>query len=69
MDGGTLFQLRNFINRRNVKKDTSDNANACEDFFLTVTEGHILAATTVVHRVSARSCVSAHPLFFAVLRI
>ncbi len=38
MDGGTLFQLRNLINRRNVRKDPSDNVNVCEDFFLTVTE-------------------------------
>ncbi len=44
MDGGTLFQLRNLLNRRNVKKDPTDGVNACEDFFLTVTEGHILAA-------------------------
>ena len=44
MDCGTLFQLRNLLNRRNVRKDPSDDVNACEDFFMTVTEGHILAA-------------------------
>lgn len=44
MDSGTLFQLRNLLNRRNVRKDPSDDVNACEDIFLTVTEKHILAA-------------------------
>ncbi len=53
MHGGTLFQLRNLINRRNVKKDPSDNANACEDFFLTVTEGHILAAAMEVFEMTS----------------
>lgn len=43
MDCGTLFQLRNLLNRRNVRKDPTDDVNACEDFFMTVTEGHILA--------------------------
>lgn len=44
MDGGTLFQLRKLINRKNVRKDPADDVNACEDFFLTAIEGHILAA-------------------------
>ncbi len=48
MGAGTLFQLRNLTNRRNVKKDPADNVNASEDFFLTVTEGHIHAAAMQV---------------------
>ena len=44
IDGGTLFQLRTLINRRNVKKKPKSDFNACEDFFTTVTEAHILAA-------------------------
>lgn len=44
MDGGTLFQLRNLINRRNVVKGPTSNVTACEDFFLHVVEAHIAAA-------------------------
>ena len=32
-DPGTLFQLRNLINRRNVIKDVRNDMNATEDFF------------------------------------
>ena len=44
-EGGTLFQLRNLINRRNVVKDVRNDMNATEDFFETVGVGHIIAAT------------------------
>ena len=40
MDGGTLFQLKNLINRRNVTKDPASNVSVCEDFFVEV---HILS--------------------------
>ena len=40
----TMFQLRNLINRRNVRKDPSGDVNSSEDFIVTVVEGHILAA-------------------------
>ena len=39
---GTLYQLRNVINRRNVVKKPIDNFNACDDFFMTVVISHIL---------------------------
>lgn len=45
MDGGTLYQLRNLINRRNVVQDPTSNVTACEDFFFLVVEAHILCAT------------------------
>ena len=41
MDGGTLNQLRNLINRRNVTKDPTKNYTASEEFFTLVTEGHL----------------------------
>ena len=41
---GTLYQLRNLINRRNVVQDPSKDFNACEDFFLLVLSAHILSA-------------------------
>ena len=44
MDGGTMYQLRNLVNRRNVVNDPKENEAACEDFMVTVTEAHILAA-------------------------
>ena len=43
-DGGTLYQLRNLINRRNVVGDPKKDMNACEDFFELVTKAHVLAA-------------------------
>ena len=48
MDGGTLNQLRNLINRRNVTKDPTKNYTANEEFFTLVTEGHILCAAMEV---------------------
>lgn len=48
MDSGTLFQLRNLINRRNIRKDPSSDVNASDDFFRTVTEGHIVSAAMEV---------------------
>lgn len=41
-DGGTLYQLRNAINRKNVVKDPKNNMNACEEFFVHVVDAHIL---------------------------
>lgn len=43
-DGGTLYQLRNLINRRNVVKKPKKNVTACEEFFELVVEAHILTA-------------------------
>ena len=43
-DIGTLFQLRNLINRRNVVVTPKNDVAACEDFFLTVVEAHIISA-------------------------
>ena len=53
MDGGTLYQLRNIVNRRNVGQYCSKNVNACEDFFTTVTEAHILAAAMEVFQMDS----------------
>lgn len=45
LDCGTLLQLRNLINRRNVSKDTSGKFNSSVDFFELVVRCHIVAAT------------------------
>lgn len=41
-DTGTLYHLRNLINRRNVTTTPKNSVNACEEFFLLVVEGYIL---------------------------
>jgi len=50
-DKGTLYQLRNLIQRRNVVSDPIRNMNAFEDFFTTVVEAHVLAAVFKVFSV------------------
>ena len=45
-DHGTLYQLRNRINRRNVTKDPTKNFNACDDFLIDVIEAHVISAFT-----------------------
>lgn len=41
---GTLYQLKNVINRTNVKAKPKDNANAAHDFITLITTCHILSA-------------------------
>ena len=43
MEKGTLYQLRNLINRRNVVKKVKSDINASEDFFELIVTGHIIA--------------------------
>ena len=43
-DHGTLYQLRNLVQRRNVGKQSKKNFNAHQDFFNVVLTSHILAA-------------------------
>ena len=65
MDGGTLFQLRNIINRRNVIKDPSKNVSACEEFFFLVTEAHILTAAMAVFQMESLEDTPKSPHFTA----
>lgn len=53
MDGGTLYQLKNLINRRNVVSEPKKDMNACEDFFVLVVEGHIVTAAMTVFDMSS----------------
>ena len=48
MDGGTLHQLRNLINRRNIPATPKNDVNACEDFLSVIGISHILVATVEV---------------------
>ena len=47
MDGGTMYKLRNLINRRNVVTDPKKDLNACEDFFELITKAHIILAAAM----------------------
>ena len=44
MDFGTLQQLQNLINRRNVVKTPKDDFNACNESFQLVLQCHVISA-------------------------
>ncbi len=44
-DHGTLYQLRNKLNRTNVVKTPKNDFNACDDFIGIVTSGLVISAT------------------------
>lgn len=43
MQRGTLYHLRNLINRRNVTRKCKNSMNACKDFFETTVKGHVIS--------------------------
>lgn len=45
---GTLYQLRNLLNRSAVPTDPADNMKASEDFLLVVLHGHVVAAAKAI---------------------
>lgn len=49
-DKGTLYQLKNLVNRSAVPKDPGANMKAAEDFLLTVLNAHIIAAAETVEK-------------------
>ena len=48
VDKGTLYQLKNAINRTSVPMSPADNMKAAEDFILVVLHAHILAAAAEI---------------------
>ena len=56
-ESGTLLQLHNLINRRNISRDISGNFNAALDFLSLVTTSHILAAVMHFFGMSSRNDV------------
>ena len=62
---GTLYQLRNLINRRNVVAKPMKDFNACDDFFITVLTGHIIAAAMKVLHIDSPSGIPEGALFNA----
>ena len=65
MDAGTMFQLRNLINRRNVTKDPTSNMSACENFFVHVVEVHILSAFMITFQMSSLDDTPSTDIFSA----
>ena len=47
-DQGTLYHIRNRLNRSNVPTEVKRDFNACEDFIETVISSHIVAAALTV---------------------
>ena len=45
LQGGTLLQIRNLINRRNISVNVSGKFNEVLDFFSLVLLAHVLAAS------------------------
>ena len=63
-DVGTLYQLRNLINRRNVVSDPTRDVTACEEFFLLVVEAHILYAAMDTFEMTSIDDVPSNTDFF-----
>ena len=53
MERGTLYQLRNLINRQSVVKKVKSDVNACEDFLELVVTGHVVACAMKILGMSA----------------
>ena len=64
-DGGTMYQLRNLINRQNDTNDPSHNVDASEDFFLTIVEAYILNAATDLYQMKSLSDHPVDPSLFS----
>ena len=59
---GTLCQLRNVINRRNVSASADKDFHACDDFFNLVTRAHIIAASMKFFEMKSVNDVPKHSL-------
>ena len=57
MDKGTMYQLKNLVNRF-VPSDPSDNVKASEDFFLLLIHAHVLAAARFLYSLNTTTTVS-----------
>ena len=59
---GTLYQLRNVLNRSNVVKDPMKNFNACDDFFVLAVESHIIAAALNIFGMTSMEDLPLHQI-------
>jgi L1 cell adhesion molecule like protein len=61
MDKGSLVQLRNSIDRRNVSASMENDFNSCDDFFNLVVRCHIIASTMEYLNMKSISDTPSHP--------
>jgi len=62
-DGGMLYQLHNLNQCRNVVNHPKNSFTACEDFFLLITEAHVVAAALEVFKMSDIEGTPSNELF------
>ena len=62
MERGTLYQLRNLINRRNVTKKAKSNVNANKDFLEVCITAYIIVAVLDFQGMTDFSCPPHSPL-------
>ncbi len=62
MERGTLYQLRNLINRKNVTKKAKSNVNANKDFLEVCTTAYIIVAVLDFLGMADLSCPPHSPL-------
>ena len=59
---GTLYQLKNVLNRANVVQDQKNDFHACSDFFQTIVESYIISATLKTFGMTTLSDEPSHSL-------
>ena len=62
LEKGTLCQLRNLIDCRNISASASDDFNACDYYFVTVVQCHIVSAAMHLVKMKATSDKPDHVL-------
>ena len=62
LEKGTLCQLQNLIDRRNISASAPDDFNACDDYFVTVVQCHIVSAAMNLLKMKATSDKPDHVL-------
>ncbi len=60
LDKGSMCQLRNLIDRRNVSANSESDYNACDDFLVLVIECHIIASAMEYLKMEATTSQPSH---------
>ncbi|XP_019862116.1 PREDICTED: uncharacterized protein LOC109590666, partial [Amphimedon queenslandica] len=69
MDKGSMAQLRNLIDRRNISADSESDYNACDDFFTVVVECHIIAAAMQYLKMATINDQPSHSLLIGLAQL
>ena len=62
-DKGTLYQLRNVLDRKNVVSNPKKDFHACHDFLQTVVDGYIIAAACTIFKVKSPADITEKMIF------